>query len=543
MPNASQSRAEHPSNSARLTAAVTALVFFACVIGDLIVSDHRRGFGYLASDSYYYLTIARHVVHEGRFAFDGIHATNGFHPLWQVLLVPLAAVADGHALVVLVVVVGAIAIAAAIYLLGLALARDGKLTPLYGIVLVGGYGLLAAPAWWRTAGADPKWASPMCGTLFSFVNGMESPPLLLLFAAVVYLYATSDVLATRTRAIVFGASWGALVLARLDHVLLALPVLVWLSWHHRRQWRLMFFVLLAFGLTLSFYLVPNRLWFGSFMPVSGSIKSSFPYVNHFNLARVWACVTHFKQQTYWRLYRVEQIVIPMLVALVYLVGAAIVRPRGRVAQLLIPLGAGVLLLGAYDLLYVELMLQGHWYQPVSVLYVSLVLFVMVGSIRRPTIVFALALCVSLAGFFKLHRYVTAGQEFASFFYDVAPKVREHYAGRVPHLLENDDGIISFSTGFPAMAGMGLALDPEAAQAWMHANIVPLAVSRGFDHMTSWLYWRDAYELKPNSDSNTVREFIEKHLFIPHSGTFDYRVDYLEGSFLIVGISPVGEREP
>src|SRR5262245_6448745 len=43
----------------------------------------------LLDDGYYYLNIARHLAQGDGFTFDGLHPTNGFHPLWQLLLVPL----------------------------------------------------------------------------------------------------------------------------------------------------------------------------------------------------------------------------------------------------------------------------------------------------------------------------------------------------------------------------------------------------------------------------------------------------------------------
>jgi hypothetical protein len=42
----------------------------------------------LVDDGYYYLQIAWHIAHGHGFTFDGIHLTNGFHPLWQLVLVP-----------------------------------------------------------------------------------------------------------------------------------------------------------------------------------------------------------------------------------------------------------------------------------------------------------------------------------------------------------------------------------------------------------------------------------------------------------------------
>jgi hypothetical protein len=37
-------------------------------------------------DAFYYLTVARNSLHTSFYSFDGVHPTNGFHPVWQFLL-------------------------------------------------------------------------------------------------------------------------------------------------------------------------------------------------------------------------------------------------------------------------------------------------------------------------------------------------------------------------------------------------------------------------------------------------------------------------
>ncbi len=43
----------------------------------------------LTDDAYYYFMIARNTVKLGSVSFDGINPTNGFHPLWWILLLPI----------------------------------------------------------------------------------------------------------------------------------------------------------------------------------------------------------------------------------------------------------------------------------------------------------------------------------------------------------------------------------------------------------------------------------------------------------------------
>lgn len=81
-------------------------------------------------DAFYYFVIARNLVAHGRFTFDGLHATNGFHPLWLFLVTPLFAVFGGHgheAPLRAVVVVQALLDGAASYLIARTLgARVGR---------------------------------------------------------------------------------------------------------------------------------------------------------------------------------------------------------------------------------------------------------------------------------------------------------------------------------------------------------------------------------------------------------------------------------
>jgi len=518
----------------------------ACVAFDLIASDHRRPFGYATSDTYYYLTVARHAVHERRLAFDGIHSTNGFHPVWQLVLVPVTALVEGlggqgHHLLYVVIALCALMISGALYLLGLALTRDGQVSPLYGLTVFGLYGVLAAFAWVTAFGykhTSNDALPSLAGSTFSYANGMESGALLLSFAWVAWLYVKRDVLGARRDAAWFGFALALMTLCRVDHVFITVPIVALLAlqgWRARR-WRNLFVAGLMFAAPLCVWALSNRIWFEHWVPVSGAMKSNFPEVNHANLDRVWACIRHFRAQTYWRHFRVDQQVAPMVVAVIYLVGAAIARPTWKMAQLLIPVAAGILVLGAYDILYVDLTLHGSWYAPVSTLFVSLAFVVGLSGIRLPSWTLILTLSASVYGFVEFQRYVTVNQGYSHFYYDIAPKVVAFYDGHPPHLLENDDGIITFSTKFPAMAGMGLALDPEGANAWHHGQIVPLAIARGYDRLASAMYWADAGSLHKDMTQEALRAFVQRHLSIPNPETLHFTVEYQDGGFGIIAMS-------
>ena len=48
-------------------------------------------FLYAQDDFFYYLKIADQILAGHGISFDGLHATNGFHPLWLVVVLALRA--------------------------------------------------------------------------------------------------------------------------------------------------------------------------------------------------------------------------------------------------------------------------------------------------------------------------------------------------------------------------------------------------------------------------------------------------------------------
>ena len=58
--------------------ALAGICFVVAVYGSMMVDD-----------GYYYLEIARNFAIGNGPSFDSINFTNGFHPLWQIIIVPV----------------------------------------------------------------------------------------------------------------------------------------------------------------------------------------------------------------------------------------------------------------------------------------------------------------------------------------------------------------------------------------------------------------------------------------------------------------------
>lgn len=80
-------------SSTRLVA--LALALLAAYKGYAVYRLATRGISHFIDDAFYYLLIARNFAETGVPTFDGIHATNGFHPLWMLMLAAMYKVAGG----------------------------------------------------------------------------------------------------------------------------------------------------------------------------------------------------------------------------------------------------------------------------------------------------------------------------------------------------------------------------------------------------------------------------------------------------------------
>jgi len=256
--------------------ALASAVALAAVCGLMWLAGwHSRGWisawPRFQDDAYYYLVIARNVAAGHGFTMDQLSPTNGFQPLWLWLLVPVARFTNGDTALFLGVAQG---ICVALFAAGGGL-LCGFLRARLGLVpaLLCGFVLLF-----------PRF-------LNIYVSGVEAALVLLILAALVIEAVRSDALSrTEPRAADarVGVLAGLLMLARLDSVFLGVALAGYVALHGiargeggfaARLWRTLCKELALFWPTLALvvpYLAWNLLSFGHFVPISGTVKSSFP---------------------------------------------------------------------------------------------------------------------------------------------------------------------------------------------------------------------------------------------------------------------------
>lgn len=506
------------TESASRIVAITALAFALPALFPLCFWGRGVPFELLAADAFYYLTVARNVVEHGLVSFDQETLTNGFHPLWQLCSVGLYALGEAFGgspgvQLRLPLLLGIILLVGALVLLGSCARQQGRLSPCFVLLPFGATTLVTLPALaliWKPYRPDHPPTS-----LWGSVNGMESALVVATFALLALLFTRQRRSGWR-RGIGFGLALTALTFARLDHGIFALAALVALLVDRRRDpHESSASYVAASGFTflgcLALYLVVNHFVFGSALPVSGSLKSSFPEFTRSSVSLLGALVTVAPDRVPGsHALRGLQLVVPTAFALGFL-GLAWRRrqrptaePERRYALLLVASAFGALGLFLYNLCFVPKMAQGHWYFPLSNVLASLfVLHLLpVISVRHSSEPRAvariswkaaapLALGAAFVALYPMAYTPDQRSPQVRFLYEEAPQLRKRYAKREPRVIAFDDGFFAFATGFPTASGMGLTLDAEAAKKLKRArphptphDILRLGHQRGYRHFAA-----------------------------------------------------------
>lgn len=220
--------------------------------------------GFFPDDAFYYLKTARNVFDFGFATFDGVNPTNGFHPLYFLLVTALAGMVPATGFLNAAFLLHVILIGLSIYLL---LSRVASMSAPARIFLAA---IFSFPA-------------PF---LFAWMSaGMEAP--LVLFSTVLLLnawLASSHFDFKSYRANLWlGASMAFFILSRLDMVIALTPFVAWLTFTQLRATQnsvsaslmnlLSVFALpLLFGIT---YIIFNLITTDHVLPISAAVKQIF----------------------------------------------------------------------------------------------------------------------------------------------------------------------------------------------------------------------------------------------------------------------------
>jgi hypothetical protein len=226
----------------------------------------------LEDDHYYYTVVADRLVSLGRFTFDGTTFTNGFHPLWLIVIAALRAV----------------------------FGRFG--TPYWIAFAVLLFACVAATfelsaRLLRSLGASP-WIAAGIASAFALGNerlaatGMEGAVAVPLFLWLLVEVARGGAARPR-QAAKLGFIASLVVLARIDLGIAVLLIVCGLVYLERPRLAAVA-AFAAGGLLLPLYAAGNLHWFGELLPISAVAKQQLVRVV-FHPRYLWACAfdTHY----------------------------------------------------------------------------------------------------------------------------------------------------------------------------------------------------------------------------------------------------------
>jgi hypothetical protein len=443
------------------------------------------------------------------------------------------------------------------------------------LVIIGPFAFSAIP-FWIVAQEHFNLVNPgqgllqLYGTLWSNINGMESGLAVMTFSFFVLCLIRENVASNSmlpksknkkkendkdktlpkittsiiNLQILVGLSGALMVLARLDTFFIALSgillqsLLKYLNGYKAdllNQVKYVSIALTVFIIPILLYMISSKLYFDAWMPISGQLKFNLSILS--TSSQIVDVMNRPFEGVYWldAFFRSWQIIVALVCPTIYIIYIGLHFSKNKLltieikdstsifGRVIFCLAPGVIIHALYVLLFNRLFSSGSWSFSVSIFYCSLLPFAVIFE-KKSTIenvkieilkVFSWTIICILI-FIGLFRRDDYNKNYSDFYFYEAPLVQEYYKGIgiMPRLLEFDDGIISFATGFQSMSGFGFMLDKEAFMAKRRGTLYQLAIDRGNTRAASFIYFIGSPYVNLQPDIDRYKEFISSDYLIP-----------------------------
>ena len=343
-------------------------------------------FSFFAADSFYYLTIAKNHFSNKIFSYDTIYPTNGFHPFWEIYLTTaftnITKLYNNQVNQILFTYLSSLTlVAAAAFIITSSMMKLTHNNILVLICIVPGliYYLIQP---------DVNY-----GSLWSFINGMESGFSLLLFSMLFSfsinsgIYRRNDAKTYVIAAIIISIA----ILSRLDDIFLipAFVLPLFLKKGYLRLKVLRAFILTAIpAFVILIYMLFNFMYAGTPLPVSGQMKTGFSPINFLYIIDLFIPLVKYvfySHGVHWAYnwqclaWRTLYNVLPLIISLIFIANFFVkqkISPsknkNGNASSVLLAFSIYVFLKGLYDFLFISMPNQGHWYYPISIVYSNII---------------------------------------------------------------------------------------------------------------------------------------------------------------------------
>ena len=328
---------------------------------------------YMVDDAFYYFETAAHIARLGKMSFDGITFSNGFHPLWVFLLVPIfwLGLSNETSLLAGLILADVISLAATLLLFWVFRRR-------FNIFLAFGLTLIFFSI-----------------ALIPLQYGLETAVLLGSFVALLALYESrfqgplSNV--SYGDCGLIGLLLGLITLARLDHAIfsatfvLFLLIFNWRSLLLAEDRRKIALILGISAVIVLPYLIFNYVTTGYFVPISGVIKGIWSQ-GVFKEATLHKTFFQAKLESFGMILSEQKVTFWPLVGSVLLLWVALARQRLDSVKTLLPFILGPTLILTYYIIFFHYPFNAPlWYYPTiwlaGLLTIGLVIDILFDSFR------------------------------------------------------------------------------------------------------------------------------------------------------------------
>jgi hypothetical protein len=484
----------------------------------------------LTGDSYHYLAIARkaHISHI--FTYDGVHVTNGFHPLWQYTIRGMFSILhlqsqESQAIAVMLLALSAVT-------LGIILASAAviRMTNKYFL------GLLLVPGlYYIVIGVHVKNLS-----IWAALDGMESA-FSVLFGGIFFFVLSQFTGTAAKRKFEPIAAYRALglvlpflILSRLDDFFILPAFLVALFLFETSISKRITAGLWIVGpstIAILCYLLYNKITVGAAMPLSGGTKSGFvgflsAYLTtavHFPpILDLKAYLTKKASEgpvVFSNSFRFVEVTYPFLAAAFGALAIWKYRRKHAESSVLFAICLYILFKTGYNFLNVHPWHQAGWYY----VFITICLSVLGAlALRKPwgeldtvpiakygiVTIYVMMMLFSASQYYASIVYPSPGGNVPQFWARRDELGKELRADGVTGIINVDDGITAFLLDFPNMHGFAFATDVEAQRAHKAGRMLSLAYSRGINTIAGFGYM--STDNPPKTDAE-IRQYLRTSL--------------------------------
>lgn len=334
---------------------------------------------FFANDVFYYLTIAKNYSWKPLFSFDGENPTNGFHLLHQIFLKFIFNInyfRDNYELQLIFLYFSSIFfISLALFLIFLRIFQMGFQKSICILALVPGFFFIIFSS-----------VNNQYGAIWSYINGMESSFSILFFSIIFFITLKKNFLENLSvkKILLISLLSSFVFFSRLDDFFFLISIAIAIYFYEStktRKYRSIFIFLFIPTISILIYLFTNFNYSQSFLPSSGTSKFGisvyYNLMSFFNIFFPAGEIFSINNWLVWQKtsWRALHIFLPFLISIYYIFyftqNKKIIHQN--LSKFLFVASLYVILKSIYNIFFVWLWHQGHWYYPINILVFNLII--------------------------------------------------------------------------------------------------------------------------------------------------------------------------